>query len=288
MKNVIVYLVRGDKKSLVSLKRSLELLKRNFLPWNPTDVLVFHESNVTDFTIRSCFPEINVLCALVDFSSRPHGEGIMETPRNMSLGGWGYRHMCNFFANGIFLRHELDGYDYQMRMDDDSYILSPVKYNVFEKMRSNGIKYCYRSVEWDLPDVCDGLRAVAIEYFKRIGARIPRRRFSLYVPTYYTNFEINDLQFFRSKSWQGFAKTIVESNGIWNCRWGDAPIRYLGVNGLLSPSEVLQLTDLHYFHQGEWLTGHTRRKRWMAHEIDFLRFYLTYKFGKAIKRIKTS
>lgn len=286
MRNVIVYLVRGDDKSLASLTRSLELLKRNFLPWNPADVLVFHETNITDSDIHSLSQEINIRCALVDFSSRPQGEGILESPRNMGLGGWGYRHMCHFFANDVFLRNELEGYDYQMRMDDDSYILSPIKYNVFELMQSKGVKYCYRSIEWDLPEVCDGLRLVAGEYFKKVGARLPSRQIFLFEPTYYTNFEINDLRFFRSNAWQGFAEAIAKSNGIWNCRWGDAPIRYLGVNGLLSPHEVLQLKDLHYYHQGEWLPGHERRKDLLRHEIEFLMFYLTYKIGNLIRHVR--
>lgn len=273
MKNVITYLIRGDAKSLASFARSIELLRRNFLPWNSADVLVFHENNVSFDRIVKCCNGLPVRSAIVDFSRCP--TGVMEKPKVMNLGNMGYRHMCNFFANEVFLRQELDGYDYQMRLDDDSLILSPIGFNVFEIMAKCCYKYCYRAVELDLRETCQGLWPFAKEYFKNYNGRKISQPPPYYI--YYTNFEINDLSWFRSRQWQDFAKAVDATKGIWNFRWGDAPIRYLGVNGLLEKDEILCLKELHYFHQGEWLSGKVRRKGWFLHLLGYCRFALGVK-----------
>ena len=129
MRNAIVYLVRGHEASIASLERSLALLKRNFLPWSPADVLVFHEDNLKPEQLEGRTAGLAVKTALVDFSAVP------PEMANLPPGQRGYRHMCHFFANDIFLRPELADYDYYMRLDDDSFILSPLTFNVFARMR---------------------------------------------------------------------------------------------------------------------------------------------------------
>lgn len=273
MKNVITYLIRGDAKSLLAFSRSIKLLQQNFLPWNQADVIVFHEDNVTPETIIPYCHGQNVKFALVDFSWRP--DGLISEPKAMNLGGMGYRHMCHFFANAIFLRPELDGYDYQMRLDDDSFILSPIGFDVFGRIANGGFKYCYRAIEWDVCETCEGLWPFARDYFKNINGR--KLRMPPPYRVYYTNFEINDIAWFRSQPWQDFAKAVDKTKGIWNYRWGDAPIRYLGVNGLLDSKERMCLKELHYFHQGEWKSGNMRRERWLWHLLGFCKFAASVK-----------
>lgn len=258
----------------------MELVQRNFLPWNKADVLVFHEDNVDSERIAECCHGQPVRFARVDFSWRP--DGTMDKPKAMNLGGMGYRHMCNFFANAIFLRPELDGYDYQMRLDDDSFILSPICFNVFERMAKNRYKYCYRAIEYDIYETCEGLWSFARDYFRCLNGR--RLKMPPPYPVYYTNFEINDIDWFRSEPWQDFAKAVDATKGIWNYRWGDAPIRYLGINGLLDPEEILCLKELHYAHQGEWKSGKLRREGWLLHLLDFYKFATCVKIRSWLRR----
>ena len=124
MRNAIVYLVRGHEASIASLERSLALLKRNFLPWSPADVLIFHEDNLKPEQLEGRTAGLSVKTVLVDFSAIP------PEMANLPPGQRGYRHMCHFFANDIFLRPELADYDYYMRLDDDSFILSPLTFKM--------------------------------------------------------------------------------------------------------------------------------------------------------------
>lgn len=126
MKNAIVYLTRSSQLELLS--RSIGLLCDNFLPWNPADVFVFHEADADMSALRAASARANPTLCLVDFSSIPAGcETLTQAQR-------GYRSMCRFFANEWFLRSELDGYDFVMRMDVDSFILSPCRENLFARL----------------------------------------------------------------------------------------------------------------------------------------------------------
>lgn len=286
MDNVIVYLIRGTERSLRGFLRSLRLLEKNIIPWSSADVVVFHEDNldVEALTKRlanehlierqdspvaqvvlSC-PEQHQKCALkflkVDFSRVP------KELESIDPSNRGYRHMCHFFANDIFNRPELQGYRWQMRLDDDSFVLSPLRFDVFAEMAAGGYKYGYRAVVKDKECVCRGLWQVAERYFKAAGCA---RDFAtiMHLGMYYTNFEICDLRWFRSPDWQDFFRTIDDAKGIWTNRWGDAPIRYLGVLGLLPDGQIRQFTELHYFHQSEWRAGFARRLPW-----DMVKYYL--------------
>ena len=250
MRNVVVYLVRGHEASLAALERSLVLLKRNFLPWSPADVLVFHEDNLRAEQLAGRTSGIPVKTALVDFSAVP------PEMADLPPGQRGYRHMCHFFANDIFRRPELADYDYYKRLDDDSFILSPLTFDVFARMRERRFRYAYRAVLKDRP----------------CTPPPPYRIF-------YTNFEICDLAWFRGSDWQSYFAAVDRAGGIWRHRWGDAPIRYYGVVNCLPKEAVWHLVELHYHHQDEWFPGcQTRTFREMVHHYwATLRFLVAEK-----------
>ena len=252
MKCIIVYLIRGNEQSIAALEKSLSLLKTNFLPWSPADILVFHENNMSPDQLSGRTSGLLVKTALVDFSNVPLE--MSDIPPSQR----GYRHMCHFFANDIFSRPELAGYDFYMRMDDDSFILSPLKFNVFELMRDKGYKYAYRVILKDRPHVCVGFGDLVKQYFCMRGHRLNYRLPPPYM-IYYTNFEICDISWFKGRVWQEYFEAVDRAGGIWRHRWGDALIRYYGVVHLMEESSVYCLKQLHYHHQSEWLPGWTTR-----------------------------
>ena len=258
----IVYLIRGDETSLRQLERSLSLLKDNFLPWSPADIVIFHEPNFDPSRFEGRIAGIPVRFALVDFSAVPEALSAVESAKR------GYRHMCHFYSNDIFLRPELDGYTHYMRLDDDSFILSPLKFNVFMRMKERGCHYAYRAILKDKPVVCEGLGKVVNDFIRDNPdiARGPGWRSAYWC--YYTNFEICDIAWFRREPYQRYFRAIDAAGGIWRKRWGDAPIRYFGVNALMSSERICCLKELHYFHQSEWRPGFRHRLPW-----DLLKYY---------------
>lgn len=63
----------------------------------------------------------------------------------------GYRFMIRFYAITIWTTLSRLGYKWVMRMDDDSFVLSPVNYNVFGDMRAHGLYYGYRTLSRECP-----------------------------------------------------------------------------------------------------------------------------------------
>ena len=52
--------------------------------------------------------------------------------------------MIRFFTSGIWQVVAHLGYEYVMRFDEDSYLWSPIHYNIFDYMASNKLEYGYR------------------------------------------------------------------------------------------------------------------------------------------------
>lgn len=265
-KNVIVYLSRSEESNIRQMIHSIHLLDRNFLPWSPADILVFHEAGFDKSLILAdeIAAKHGVKFAEVDFSAIHPG---ME---DLSKGQRGYRHMCHFFANDIFLREELSQYDYYMRLDVDSYILNKIPFDIFGKMKKDGLKYVYRMVMTEHSKVAVGLKDLALDFFaknpdlNKAAPRIKKLRL------FYTNFEICDMAFFRGSTWQRYFAAIDARGGIWRHRWGDAPIRWIGLKHLLMPSEMYCLKAMTYFHQFKICKGFASRLPW-----DFAKYLLS-------------
>jgi len=252
-KDRIVYLVSAKRKFVNDLKYSLPLLHENYLKKFPCEVMMFHEA---DFTAEL---QSEVAAALdyplvfrqIEFpKTYPPGLGDKTGSGQFPLG---YRYMCHFFANEIFNLPEMSDCDYYMRLDTDSYILSPVRENLFDFMRSHSLVYGYIGEGKDARIYSEGFWRFAEKFaagrnfktYKNLYSDIPERRY------FYTNFEICDCGWFRRAPWTDFFAEIEKNGGIYTTRWGDHIIRYVGVN-LFAPPESVALMPVHYYHQGEY------------------------------------
>ena len=56
--------------------------------------------------------------------------------------------MIRFYTLGIWEVVRSEGYEYVMRMDEDSFIWSPIRYNLFAFMERQGLEYGYRLKEF--------------------------------------------------------------------------------------------------------------------------------------------
>lgn len=221
------------------------LLERNLLPWSPADIFIFHEADLDESMLspHAVFKRLDVKFAEVDFSSVPYGT------ESLTRGQRGYRHMCHFFANDVFLRNELSSYEYYMRLDVDSFILSKISFNIFDAMRSRNLKYAYRMIMTENARVAEGLLETAKAFFSTNRDIAVSHPYIRKAKLYYTNFEICDLKFFRSDPWQRYFAAIDSAGGIWRTRWGDAPIRWLGLQYLLRKNEIWFFRGMTYHHQ---------------------------------------
>lgn len=69
---------------------------------------------------------------------------------------------------------------------------------------------------------------------------------------YWSNFEIADLDFFRSAPYQALFKHLDRKGGFYEERWGDAPVHSLAVHLLLPPERLHHFSDFGYYHEPFW------------------------------------
>lgn len=69
---------------------------------------------------------------------------------------------------------------------------------------------------------------------------------------YWSNFEIANLDFFRSNTYQDYFRYLDAKGGFYSERWGDAPVHTLAVHMLLPPEKIHHFSDIGYEHDTLW------------------------------------
>lgn len=274
-KNCILYLVRTSKQDVDLLNRSLDLVYNNVLPYlkQEVDIILFHEKDFDESyknmilknnKIKIIFQEIifeipkyskKILDQIPEFFPHPtHGPGkeyahTLPTPhKGFTLG---YRHMCRFFSGDLFNQQILNNYENYMRLDNDSFILSPIYYDIFEWFEKVNAIYSYiePAVQIDHPKVVEGLNKTIKNWIETNNIHtktnintIPEGKM------YYTNFEIANINWFRNSMYKVFYDYIDSIGQIYISRWGDAPIRFLGTSLFLSKENIKPVYGFTYQH----------------------------------------
>jgi len=179
--NCILYLVRSSEDDLNDFNKSLSLLESNLIPYtSDVDLVVFCEEsfegyksrvesnlNIKYQTIEFKLPEYSeeILNKIPEFFPHPtHGNGPVAWGHpGFSMG---YRHMCRFFSGEMYKYDIIKNYDYYLRLDTDSFIHTPLNYDIFEWAKVNECYYGFiaPAIQQDNEKVVEGFLAVEKEY----------------------------------------------------------------------------------------------------------------------------
>lgn len=269
MNTAIVYLLNNNNKDILNFRQSIYLLIQNYYLKFPADIICFHEN---DFPIEEIkflqknLVGISIKFIPIVFNIPNYDQSIIDKIPTYyphpdypgSLGfSLGYRHMCRFFSGEIFKNEQLiKKYKYIWRLDTDSYILSPINYNVFKRLNENNAIYGYINIQHDHPGVIKGLWECSQEYFAKINKEHIFKENNINKHknrVFYTNFEICDIDWFNESGYQDYYQYIDSVGGIYTGRWGDASIRYIALNSLAEENQLYFYDDIRYFHQQEYL-----------------------------------
>jgi len=167
-------------------------------------------------------------------------------PKRVCFKTIGYRHMCRFQAKSLYEQPILDGLQYVWRLDDDSYITSPVGYDVFRLMRDRRIQYGFATVVSDYGPCIVGLWPAVDDYMRQRAVRPkfrwPRGRI------FWNNFELSDLDVWRSPEYRDYIDYIDRTGGIYYHRWGDATIKTVAVTLFVPKNRTYHFKDIAYIH----------------------------------------
>lgn len=263
-KNCILYLVRTSTDDLAMLNKSLGLAEANVLSSvkGKTDIILFHEKSFDQEYRKRVRPVANgiILFQEIEFKLPEYPEetkrkipALYPHPTHAHSGfSMGYRHMCDFFAGSLYEQPVLQDYEYYLRLDTDSFILSKIPYDIFGWMKAHACEYGYiePALQQDHPKVIERLwdetrqwlQTHAVKTYKPLEA-IPEGRM------FYTNFELGKVSSFSEGSnYYQFYRFIRSTGNIFIKRWGDAPIKYLGVNLFIKPETVCPVRGFIYQH----------------------------------------
>lgn len=166
--------------------------------------------------------------------------------------------MCRWWLTG-FVKYAT-GYDYVMRLDDDSFIEEPIRQDLFGMMRDKQIVYASNLIHTDCGLCCYGMKEYFEPKFKAVGkealvselflpSKVPMKAIQCHtfrsvltlngvssvpeeLPTwspviYYNNFFVMDMNFWRRPDVASLCDDLDREGSIFYYRWGDAPLHTL-------------------------------------------------------------
>uniref|UniRef100_A0A6S8P7Y9 Nucleotide-diphospho-sugar transferase domain-containing protein n=1 Tax=Amphora coffeiformis TaxID=265554 RepID=A0A6S8P7Y9_9STRA len=132
-----------------------------------------------------------------------------------------------------------------MRLDEDSFLHSPIDYNIFEFMESQRYVYGYRMCSYEMQTAYRMWR----RYQKFKGPEdVPKRDLALRGCGFYNNFFVADLEFFRQDDVQDFLQFIYQRGHIYVWRLGDLVIHTMTIYKFAQSFQVHRFLDFTYEH----------------------------------------
>lgn len=141
-------------------------------------------------------------------------------------GKWNYQLMIRFWFKILFELPQFQKYEHIMRLDDDSKILGNW-FNVFQEMRNKHAVYFANNHDSDVENILPGtmiLPYIALRYIIINNITIKQPNMIRYgfgdnhILTYFNNFEIMKLEFFRRQNVRQWIDEVDRTSGIFKYR----------------------------------------------------------------------
>ena len=292
IKAAIFILTQNTIERKIYLKTSLYFLFKNFNAKYKYPVIILHEGDYTEDAKNDIIAGIRSECRSLltfkqideeDFTIPSHiDKEKMDSIIDLRIVPYWrnqkYRFMCNFWLKH-FYKYTTD-YEYVMRIDDDSIIEEPIKYDLFELMRDKDYIYLSNIIHLDCSLCNYGMKDFFIKYyqeqataqpkldkinelfmdhkltndngyfnnFKKLYKSIHDKEYDgetveLSMPfMYYNNFNIISVDTWNKPEIQDIVKKIDEQGYIYYCRWGDAPLQTI----ILSLYDSSRITKVNF------------------------------------------
>ncbi len=252
----VIYILTQSER-MKKLKIFMNSLHKHFTSKYHYPLIIFHENDMldkrTDILKSGPWNSSLVFFQTVNFSGLPKHvrlqDYISRRKRLCNRFALGYRHMCYFHAKIIYELPILDNLEYAWRLDDDSVLMNPIKYDIFQYMKDNNFLYGYKKKNDDHPECVYGLWETVKSYvlFKGINATLfndwP------YPQVFYNNFEISSLRLWMSKEYKDYIAHLDAVQGMFTYRWGDAPVHTLAVTLFVKEQQLHYFDDIKYKHK---------------------------------------
>jgi hypothetical protein len=172
----------------------------------------------------------------------------------------GFLHANQFVTGGIQKLPEMQEYDYVLKMDDDTFIIDKINFDLFKLMKDKKYKFGpFATKKYDYKNSLEceiGFRDLVKKYIKENNIKPVSESaldkngnwdsFGIFDPT------IWDLNIFRNKNWENWWNYVNQSGGIYKNRWGDQEIHILYTR-MYYPESAWH--DFNFYNQGKCKHG---------------------------------
>jgi hypothetical protein len=286
IKGAIFILTQNTIERKVYLKTSLYFLFKNFNAKYKYPVIILHEGDYTEDAKKEIIAGIRSECRnLLTF--KQIDEEDFRIPSHIDIDKMNsiidlrvvpywrnqkYRSMCYFWMKN-FSKYTKD-YSYVMRLDDDSIIEEPIKYDLFEMMSDKDYIYISNIIHLDCSLCNYGMKDFFLKHyasekdkinelfmdhtlnsnneyfnkFKSLHKALNNEDYEgvsieLNMPfMYYNNFNIINVDVWNKPEIQDIVNKIDEQGYIFYCRWGDAPLQTI----ILSLYDNTRITKVNF------------------------------------------
>ncbi|OLY81892.1 Glycolipid 2-alpha-mannosyltransferase [Smittium mucronatum] len=181
---------------------------------------------------------------------------VLDTADYINGRSRSYKYMCRFQSGYIYKHPLLKDLEFYWRIEPDVKYYCQLDYDPFVYMKENNKMYGFNMAPNEymvtIPTLWNTTKAFMKEYPQHV-AKNNLLEFAVENGDYngchfWTNFEIVNLSFYRSKQYEDYFKFLDRAGGFFYERWGDAPVHTLAVTMFLRKDQVHYFGDIGYYH----------------------------------------
>jgi len=207
----------------------------------------------------------------------------MEKNNVIYGGSVPYRNMCRY-NSGFFYRHELlKKYKYYWRVEPDVKFFCDLDYDPFLVMQDEKKVYGFTISLYEYEATIPTLWSAVKEFIKEYPDLVSPENAMAFISDdggesynrchFWSNFEIGDLDLWRSEPYMKFFEFLDSKGGFYYERWGDAPVHSIGAALFAKKDQLKFFNDIGYRHepfqhcpQGD---AHSKGKCWCDPNQNF-------------------
>lgn len=276
----LVMLVRNSElEGALSSMRSLEdRFNRNYkYPWVFLNDVPFDEEFIMKTSLMASGETYYELIPEEDWqppsfiNETKLQENLEKSKNSVIYGGVkSYRNMCHFNSGYFYRQKRLLDYEWYFRVEPDVEYMCDFQYDPFEFLRVNkkiyGFVVAIHEYENTIPTLWQTVESFMQEYPHLLHPNnaleflttneeslnhfsdLPASSTKYNLCHFWSNFEIANLNFFRSEEYSKYFDYLDHAGGFYYERWGDAPVHSIGIALLADRDQIHHFEDIGYFH----------------------------------------
>ncbi|KAK6066299.1 glycolipid 2-alpha-mannosyltransferase [Seiridium cupressi] len=169
-----------------------------------------------------------------------------------------YRHMCRFESGFFFRQPLMQNYEWYWRVEPSVELFCDVHYDPFRYMAENKKKYSFVLSLYEYVETIPTLWDSTKKFMKNFPEHIAEGNSMGFLSDdggdsynhchFWSNFEVGNLDWLRSKAYTDFFESLDRDGGFFYERWGDAPVHSIAAGLLLKKEEIHFFNDIAYYH----------------------------------------